>query len=64
MLQEPITRMSVSELASYEATLWQWMEALDRARMASARVVDQLNAIHREVEWRAGEKEWQDAAHS
>jgi hypothetical protein len=63
-LQEHITRMTMAELIRYEATLWQWMNRLDKSKMHSENIVVQLNAIHREVEWRAGEKEWQDAAHS
>lgn len=64
VLQERITRMPLADLIVYEATLWQWMDALNKRNMGSLRIVDQLNAIYREIEWRAGEKEWNDAAHS
>jgi hypothetical protein len=56
--------MPLADLIVYEATLWQWMDALNKRNMGSLRIVDQLNAIYREIEWRAGEKEWNDAAHS
>jgi hypothetical protein len=59
-LQERITRMTVEELAEYEATLWRWM---DKLKFKSEDVVNQLNAVHREVEWRAEDKDWRDAAH-
>lgn len=59
-LQERIARMSVPELVEYEATLWRWV---DRLKFKSQDVVTQLNAIHREVEWRAEDKDWRDAAH-
>ena len=62
-LQERITRMTLNESVRYEATLWQWMNRLDRSGINSENIVSQLNAIHREVEWRAGQSEWDHAAH-
>jgi hypothetical protein len=56
--------MSLGELVRYEATLWTWMDKLNRSKMRSEGIVVQLNAIHREVEWRAMDKEWSNAAHS
>lgn len=72
-LQERITRMTLAELVAYEADLWKWMQALDSRRIRgkafiprrhSDNIVYQINAIHREVEWRAGQKDWDNAAHS
>jgi hypothetical protein len=47
--------MTIEELAQYEAALWQWM---DKLKFKSEDVVNQLNAVHREVEWRAQDKDW------
>jgi hypothetical protein len=52
--------MTVEELVQYEATLWHWV---DRLKYKSEDVVNQLNAIHREIEWRALDKDWRDAPH-
>lgn len=68
-LQERISRMTLAELVTYEDTLWKWMEALDRRKLRgksfierrrSDNVVYQINAIHREVEWRLA-RGWTDA---
>lgn len=72
-VNEKISRMSLRALISYEAVLWTWMRNIERRKlrgktravpMHSDNIVYQLNAIHREVEWRAGQKEWDNAAHS
>jgi hypothetical protein len=44
-----LTKMSLSELEAYEAFLWECMKKLPN----SPRIITVLNAIHREVEWRA-----------
>jgi hypothetical protein len=54
-LQERIAKMPMAELVTYDALLWSWM---DRLKYKSQDVVNQLNAIHREVEWRAMDKDW------
>jgi hypothetical protein len=54
-LQERISKMTIPELVAYEAALWHWV---DRLKYKSEDVVNQLNAIHREVEWRAADKDW------
>jgi hypothetical protein len=58
--QERITRMSVNELIVYEGALWTWLEKITKSKLHSDRIVDQLNAIHREIEWRAMDAEWND----
>jgi hypothetical protein len=59
-MDEHITKMSMSELVDYERCLWVWM---DKTTLTpSADIVRHLNMIHREVEWRALEKDW-NAAH-
>lgn len=58
-LDEKITKMTLSELTKYERLLWRWM---DKTKGASS-IARQLNMIHREVEWRAMDKDWRDAAH-
>lgn len=72
-VQEQIARMTLPELIEYEATLWVWYDKLGHVKIGRSKkvvrifsdsIVAQLNAIHREVEWRAGEKEWRNAAHS
>ena len=50
-----ITRMTTRELIEYELTLWSWM---DKTK-GSANVARELNAVHREVEWRAQDTDWQ-----
>jgi hypothetical protein len=59
-----ITRMSLGELVEYEALLWAWMEKVTRSKLHCDNIVAQLNAIYREVEWRATQKDWDNAAHS
>ena len=54
-LQERISKMTLVELVEYEAALWRWV---DRLKYKSEDVTNQLNAVHREVEWRAEDKEW------
>jgi hypothetical protein len=54
-LQERIARMTIAELVDYDNALWQWM---DKLKFKSEDVVNQLNAVHREVEWRAQDKDW------
>jgi hypothetical protein len=61
--EQRITRMTLTELITYEAVLWRWMDKLDKSKMHSEDIVVQLNAIHREVEWRAMDAEWNHAAH-
>jgi hypothetical protein len=58
-----ITRMSMSELIEYESLLWTWMEKVTRSKLHCDNIVAQLNAIHREVEWRA-QGDWDNVAHS
>lgn len=45
--------MTMKNLIAYEAILWRWMEKTN-----APNIVNQLNAIHREVEWRCQEKDW------
>lgn len=52
----PITKMSMRELIDYEEHLWKWMQN------SPPHIVSVLNSIHREVEWRAGKKDWDNAA--
>jgi hypothetical protein len=54
-LQERIAKMTMAELVTYDALLWSWV---DRLKFQSEDIVNQLNAIHREVEWRAMDKDW------
>ena len=53
--QRPITQMTLRELIDYEAYLWRWM---DRAK-SPVNIALELNTIHREIEWRSQEAEWQ-----
>lgn len=46
---EQISRMSMPDLIALEVFLWRCMES----KHAHPGVADTLNAIHREVEWRA-----------
>jgi hypothetical protein len=62
--EQRITRMSMADLIVYEAALWRWMDKLDKSKVHSENIVVQLNAVHREVEWRAMDTEWSNAAHS
>jgi hypothetical protein len=54
-LQERISKMTMAELIAYEAALWRWV---DRLKYKSEDFTNQLNAVHREVEWRATDKDW------
>ena len=56
---ENLTEMTISELVDYEQTLWRWADTAG----STLAIADILNAIYREVEWRAQEKEWRDAAY-
>jgi hypothetical protein len=58
-----IARMSLTELIEYEALLWAWMEKVTRSKLHCDNIIAQLNAIYREVEWRATQGDWDDAAH-
>lgn len=59
-----ITRMSLPELVQYEALLWAWMEKVTRSKLHCDNVIAQLNAIYREIEWRATQEDWDNAAHT
>lgn len=59
-----ITRMSMTELIEYEKLLWNWMEKVTRSKIHCDNIIAQLNAIYREIEWRATQRNWDDAAHS
>ena len=50
-MDEYITKMSMKELIDYERCLWVWMDKTKTS--PSPHIVQQLNVIHREVEWRA-----------
>ena len=50
-MDEYVTRMSIKDLIDYERCLWVWMEKTKNN--PSPHIVQQLNVIHREVEWRA-----------
>jgi len=54
LLTDRLTKMDMDELIAYEAFLWECMEKLPN----SPNVVTTLNAIHREVEWRAQDTEF------
>jgi len=45
--QTPLTKMTLRELIEYENYLWRWMKD------SPPNVVAVLNAIYREIEWRA-----------
>lgn len=49
-----VTRMSMPELIAYERLLWRWMDKTGGA----PDIARQLNMIHREVEWRSQDKEF------
>ena len=51
-VDDPLTKMSLRELIEYENYLWGWMAN------SPPNIVAVLNAIHREVEWRAQDTEW------
>ena len=56
---EKFSDMTMRELAAYEQELWRWADAVG----STTAIADILNAIYREVEWRAQEKAWRDAAY-
>lgn len=60
-MDEHVTKMTMSELIDYERCLWVWMEKTKLS--PSDDIVRHLNMIHREVEWRAQERAWRDAAY-
>ena len=47
-----ISKMTMRQLVAYEAYLWKWM------KYSPPNVVIVLNAIYREVEWRAQDAEF------
>lgn len=49
-----LTKMSLSELEAYEAFLWECMEKLPN----SPTIATTMNAIYREVEYRAQDTEF------
>ena len=51
-LDDPLTKMSLRQLVEFEAYLWTWM------KNSPPSIVQILNAIHREVEWRAQDTDW------
>ena len=51
-IQRGLTRMSMQELIDFEAVLWKWLDSCVSARTM-------LNAVHREVEWRAQDSEFE-----
>ena len=55
-----ICQMTMPELVEFERKVW----ALAEKTKFPLRAIDVLNAIYREVEWRAMDKEWRDAANS
>lgn len=52
---DQVSKMSMPDLIAMEQFLWQCMNS----RAPRPAVVDFLNAIHREVEWRAQDSEFQ-----
>jgi hypothetical protein len=55
-----ICKMTMPELIEFESRVW----ALAEKTKFPLRSIDVLNAIYREVEWRAVGKEWRDATNS
>lgn len=55
-----ICKMTMPELCEFEDRVWKLAE---RTKFPM-RAVDVLNAIYREVEWRALGKDWRDAANT
>lgn len=53
-----ICKMTMPELIEFESRVWRLAEKTK----FPLRSVDVLNAIYREVEWRALGKDWRDAA--
>jgi hypothetical protein len=56
---EDFASMSMTALIEYEQKLWRWADAVGSTQA----IADVMNAIYREVEWRAQDKEWRDAAY-
>ncbi|HEY2530267.1 MAG TPA: hypothetical protein VGJ20_20415 [Xanthobacteraceae bacterium] len=56
---EDFAHMAMRELIEYEQKLWRWADTAGTTQG----IADVLNAIYREVEWRAQEKAWRDAAY-
>ena len=56
---EDFASMTMTELIEYEQKLWRWADAAGSTQA----IADVMNAIYREVEWRAQDKEWRDAAY-
>ena len=52
---DQVSRMSMPDLIAMEKFLWKCMDT----KIPQPAVVDYLNAIHREVEWRAQDPEFQ-----
>ena len=55
--QQRITKMSMRKLTEYEALLWTWMGNGN----CPVNIARELNAIHREVEYRAQDTDWRKA---
>ena len=51
-MPRPVSKMSTHSLIRYEAGLWKWMAHNPQT------VATELNAIYREIEWRAQERDW------
>lgn len=56
---EEFAKMSMRELIEYEQKLWRWADTAGSTQSIAA----VLNAIYREVEWRAQERTWRNAAY-
>ena len=54
---EQISKMSTQDLIAFEKFLWKCVDT----RIPQPAVVDFLNAIHREVEWRAQDTQFEQA---
>lgn len=52
---EQVSKMSMPDLIAFEAFLWKCMDT----KLVQPAVVDYLNTIHREVEWRAQDPQFQ-----
>lgn len=50
--EKQLSQMTTPDLIEYEAYLWRWM------RYSPPNVVTVLNAIYREMEWRAQDSEF------
>jgi hypothetical protein len=49
-----VTKLRMNELIRLERLLWTWMDKTGGA----ANIAKLLNIIHREVEWRAMDRNW------